>query len=509
MLRSFSSEWMKCLILFRARDVTTKFSQSRLGLCPGGRDDLDDVAVAQAGAERHHLAVHPRADALVADVGVDGVGEVHRRRVARERLHLALRREDVDLFGVELDLEVLEEFLRIADLLLPFEELPQPDEVLLVAAGADPALLVLPVRRNPVLRGPVHVRRADLHLEGHAALADDRRVERLVAVRPRHGDEVLDAARHRRPRLMDDAERAVAVLHRLRHDAQRDHVVDLIELDLLLLELLVDAEQPLDPAVDLDHRHLRLGELGRDVLLELVDHALGRAAPPLDADPERLVRGRLEVLERQLLQLVLDLAHAEPVGNRRVDVARLLRDLDPPLLREMVERAHVVQPVGELDEDDADVVHHGEQHLAEVLRLPLLARRERDGPQLGDPFDDVGDVGAEELLDAPDRGLRVLDDVVQEPGRNRHDVELHVRELVGHLERVDQIRLPGVTDLALVLEGRKDVRPPQQVNIGVRVDPPDFFDEILEPDHEVRCLTNCGEAGPEAPVDAAFFGSLY
>ena len=34
MLRSFSSEWMKCLILLRARDVTTKFSQSRLGLCP-------------------------------------------------------------------------------------------------------------------------------------------------------------------------------------------------------------------------------------------------------------------------------------------------------------------------------------------------------------------------------------------------------------------------------------------------------------------------------------------
>ena len=174
----------------------------------------------------------------------------------------------------------------------------------------------------------MHVGGADLHLERHAALADDRGVQRLVAVRARHRDEVLDAARHRRPRLVDDAERPVTVLHRLRDDAQRHHVVDLVELDLLLLELLVDAEEPLDAAVDLDHRHLRLGELGRDVFLQLVDHALGRAAPPLDADPQRLVRGRLEVLERQLLQLVLDLAHAEPVGDRRVDVARLLRDLD-------------------------------------------------------------------------------------------------------------------------------------------------------------------------------------
>ena len=35
MLLTFSSAWMKCLILLRARDVPAMFSQSRLGLCPG------------------------------------------------------------------------------------------------------------------------------------------------------------------------------------------------------------------------------------------------------------------------------------------------------------------------------------------------------------------------------------------------------------------------------------------------------------------------------------------
>ena len=163
--------------------------------------------------------------------------------------------------------------------------------------------------------------------------------------------------------------------------------------------------------------------------------------------------------------------------------------LMPPLLGQVVERPHVVQPVGELHEDDADVVHHRQQHLAEVLRLPLLARRERDRAQLGHPFDDVGDVGAEELLDALDRGLRVLDDVVEEPGGDRHDVELHVGEEVGHLERVDQVRLPGMADLSLVLEGREDVRPPQQLDVGLGVGRPDLFDEVLEPDHDLRCLT--------------------
>ena len=218
---------------------------------------------------------------------------------------------------------------------------------------------------------------------------------------------------------------------------------------------------------------------------------------------------RLEVLERQLLELVLDLAHPEPVGDRRVDVARLLRDLDAALLRQVVQRPHVVQPVGELDQDDADVVHHRQQHLAEVLRLPLLARRERDRAQLGDPFDDVGDVGAEQLLDPLDRRLRVLDDVVEEPGGDRDDVELHVGEQVGDLERVDEVGLARMADLSLVLEGGEDVGPPQQVDVGVRVVRPDLFDEVLEPDHDLWCLTlQADEVAapgvPHGPVDGCF-----
>ena len=192
----------------RARDVPTKFSQSRLGLWPGLRQDLDDVAVGEPRAQRHHAAVDARADALVADVGVDEVREVHRRRAARQRLDLALRREDVDLFRIELDPQVLHELLRIAHFLLQLEQLPQPVEVLLVALGADAAFLVFPVRRDAFFGDAVHFLGADLHFERHAALADDRRVQRLVAVRPRHRDEVLEPARHRRPHLMDDAEHA-------------------------------------------------------------------------------------------------------------------------------------------------------------------------------------------------------------------------------------------------------------------------------------------------------------
>ena len=270
-----------------------------------------------------------------------------------------------------------------------------------------------------------------------------------------------------------------------------------------------------------EHRHHRLDELLRHVLLEVLDHLLVRAAAALDPGAKRLVGLRLEVLERQFLELVLDLAHPEPVGDRRVDVPRLLRDLDPPLLGQMVQRPHVVEPIRQLHQDHADVVDHREQHLAEVLRLPLLARRELDRAQLGDAFHDVRHVGAEELLDTLDRRLRVLDDVVQEPGRNRHDIELHVGEQVGDLEGMDQVWLPGMADLPLVLEGREDVRPPQQLNVGLGIGVPDLVDEVLEPNHNRRCLTSrascCAGQPGRSPrpkraavvVDGLFFGSLY
>ena len=139
--------------------------------------------------------------------------------------------------------------------------------------------------------------------------------------------------------------------------------------------------------------------------------------------------------------------------------------------------------IGELDEDDADVVHHRQQHLAEVLRLAGLARGERDGPDLRDPLDDVGDLGAEQLLDAADGRQGVLDHVVEEAGGDGNHVQPHVGQQASHFEGVDQVGLAGMADLALVLQGRKDVGPPQQLDVGVRGIGPDLVDEILEPNH--------------------------
>ena len=63
------------------------------------------------------------------------------------------------------------------------------------------------------------------------------------------------------------------------------------------------------------------------------------------------------------------------------------------------------------------------------------------------------------------------------PDGDGHDVQLEVGQEIGHLERVDHVGLARMADLSLVLEGREDVGPPEQFEIGVRAVGPDLLEQ--------------------------------
>ena len=132
----------------------------------------------------------------VADVGMDAVGEVDRRRGARQRDDLALRREHVDLVGEQIDLDVLEELARVAGVALDLQQRLQPlvgARLQLRKVGI--VVLVEPVGGDAGLGNMVHLARADLKLDRRAVRADQGRVQRLVAVDLRDRDVVLELAR--------------------------------------------------------------------------------------------------------------------------------------------------------------------------------------------------------------------------------------------------------------------------------------------------------------------------
>ena len=129
--------------------------------------------------------------------------------------------------------------------------------------------------------------------------------------------------------------------------------------------------------------------------LRLVHVLLAVGAALGDHRLDLVVLARVQRLEREVLELPLERVDAEPVRERRVDLERLARLLHLLLAAEVLDRAHVVEPVGELDQDDPDVLGHRDDHLPVVLGLGVLAALELDPRQLRDALDEVRDLVAE------------------------------------------------------------------------------------------------------------------
>src|SRR5206468_3526200 len=409
-----------------------------------------------------------RAGRAVPDVGVDPVREVDRRRTGGEPLDLALRREHENLVLENVDLERLDELLRVSHVVLPFEELTDPRELGLVVAVALAAFLVAPVRRDAVLREVVHVSRAHLDLDRLAASPDDRRVQRLVHVRLGHRDVVVELPRDRRPERVHHAKRGVAGWDVVDDDADREDVVDLFEADALPAHLLRDGPQVLGAA----------GEVGTDAgLLELIAERLHRFVDVALADlatcrellGDLAVVVGLEELEREVLELPLDLPNPEAVRQRRVDVHGLSRYALLLFRWERRERSHVVESVAELDDHDAQVVGHREEHLSDVLGLMLVARLAGKARQLRDAVDETADLLAELAPHVLD-GLRgVLGHVMQERRRDRRRIHAELRDEHRDRGRVRDVRLAGHALLAFVGLGRVSVRAADELRVALGV----------------------------------------
>ena len=309
--------------------------------------------------------------------------------------------------------------------------------------------------------------RADLDLDRLALGPDDRRVQRLVHVELRHRDVVLEPAGHRVPPRVQRAERRVAVAHRLDEHAHRDEVVDLLEVAAAHDHLLVDGVVVLRPA---GHRGLDLG--AAQVVGHLRAHPgevllTGRCA--LGDEPHDLVVDLgVEGGEGQVLQLPLDGVHAEPVGQRRVDLERLVGLALGRLARDVAPGAGVVQPVGELDDEDADVAGHRDDHLAHGLGLGRLAVG--DLVELGHPVDEPRDLVAEVAAQLRQLVVGVLDRVVQQRRRERGRRHPELGEDRRHGEGMRDVGVAGEAHLpAVVLLGHEvGALDDGQVGLGVR-----------------------------------------
>ena len=332
------------------------------------------------------------------------------------------------------------------------------------------------MRRDTVFRLAVHLKGTDLNFKRLAGRPDQRCMQRLIAVWLGHCNVILKAPRNRLVHLVDDAKRRITVLYRIHDDANRKKIVNLIQRLVVIHHLLVNAEEvlhtPVNSRIDpgLLHGFCHVG-------CDLFDVLLALHLALIDLLHKILIHLRLQISKREVIQLYLDLADAKARSNRRINIKRLLRNALLLLRRLILERPHVMKAIGKLNQNDADILNHRKEHLAEVLRLHFLLRLrlirivpgKLDLLQLGHAVHKVGNVGSELLLNLILGINGILDHVMQKSCRDGLLIHFQVSQNNGNIQRMNDVRLSALALLALMRLSRKLVRLFNHGNIITRV----------------------------------------
>ena len=156
-----------------------------------------------------------------------------------------------------------------------------------------------------------------------------------------------------------------------------------------------------------------------------------------------LVGARLQVTEGQILQLPFQLANAQPVGQRRVDIEDFLGHLALALRLRLLDRTDDHRSFRKLDQGDAHVVDHGHQHLAHVIQLPILlaqhglaggVERSTDRCHAQHAFDQVGHIRPEFLFHFQQRDLPFAHGPVKDSGGKNVTVGSQIHQHFAHFQ---------------------------------------------------------------------------
>ena len=301
----------------------------RAGSCARLGDDLDAVAVFQPRGKRGIFVVDAGTHRAVADIGMDRVGKIDRRGTLAQRMNLAARRKHIHFIGKQINFDVLEKFQRIARTRLNFQKRLQPLMRFLLHVGKMPILgvhrFVHPVRGHTGFGDFVHANGADLQFHRRAIGAEQRRVQRLVAVGFGDRDVILEFARERFVECMQGTQRQIAGGDILDDDAKAVNIQHLGKRDALFEHFFVDRRKIFFAA-----RHCRIDveffQAMIDRIENLADHFTAIAARRLDGFVEYRKTIRMQILEAEIFKLVIKAGEPEAIGNWRINFQRFPGD---------------------------------------------------------------------------------------------------------------------------------------------------------------------------------------
>ncbi len=204
-----------------------------------------------------------------------------------------------------------------------------------------------------------------------------------------------------------------------------------------------------DASVDFrifDHR--------RDARADFFFHILQKFQPRACHVVQRFfnvcIRYGVKKADCQIFEFFLGGADTETVCNRRIDFNGFQRNIPLFLRRHKIEGPHVVESVRKLDDNDADILIHRQQHFSQVFRLKFLFGGKRHLAELGNAVHKRGNLAAEFRLQLGEGNVGILYRVVQKRGFNGLRVHAEIHQNIGDGNRVNDVRLPGIAKLCAV-----------------------------------------------------------
>ena len=125
-----------------------------------------------------------------------------------------------------------------------------------------------------------------------------------------------------------------------------------------------------------------------------------------------------------------------------------------------------MRAICQLDQDDAHIAGHRQQHLAKGLGLVFFSGVEFELFELRQTVDQLGHRCAKALDQLGFGDTAVFNRVVQQGGHQRLRIELPFGALLGHSDRVRDVGLAAVAKLAEVRLVSVAVRAPDLVYVG-------------------------------------------
>ena len=270
--------------------------------------------------------------------------------------------------------------------------------------------LVSPVSCNPVFGNLVHFLGTDLDFNG-PFWPINRCMDRLVTIGFRIGNIVFKTARHRTPEFMDVSQHGVNITVRLHNTTDGNQIIDLIKALFLVAHLTINRVDMFWTTINITNKSL-FSCVSLNFIDNLVHKFLTLTTFFLHHVRNLVEFHLIKVTEGHVFQFPFDTTNTQTVGQRSIDFHSFARNALLLILTKMLKGTHIVQTIGQFNQDDTDILRHGHKHLTVVFSQLLLVGLVLNLTKLSNTVHDISYIRTKIRFQIIKRFFGVFNDIV-------------------------------------------------------------------------------------------------